>query len=528
MKTSQSPPGQRSRPLKVELTLDLVKRLRLGERPVGTNAHGKLIFEPNPTSKPYIVWDLSRAAPPGFGLKVAGRKTYVIRRKVRGTSIMPTVGNVADFLDIALARKKAAALALQMVESGLNPNDVARTASAADLTLGEALARYRGHLEVRTQRPAKPGTLKVIDKVVRKFVALGWENRRVRDLALDEIEKKFEQGKVHASANEQAFRWVTSAVNWCVQMEKLTANLQGRQSVLNVNPFVVLVQNGAYRSNSQIERERIEKAKRSPLGPTTTLGTFLEVAWSKRTINNAETGVHYLILMLLWGCRTSEHAACRWGELLDAVGPPGKGLLTTSHVWLRDDGEYGPYVFFHCTKNGLNHRLPIGPMTLNLLRQRQISAAREVAERGFGAKSRPFVFPARSRFAANGHYVDATDLLSRIRDEAAIARLTRHDLRRSFGAMMRSLGVDEGIKRRFFNHASVDVTDKYTEAEWALLRSEITRIEQAILVTAPNVYNALKPVEWPPLPAPDPHVCAPAAPRSGRPPSRAASTVADS
>jgi integrase len=174
-------------------------------------------------------------------------------------------------------------------------------------------------------------------------------------------------------------------------------------------------------------------------------------------------------------------------------------------------------VFFYNTKNGRDHRLPITPMALNLLRQRQKLAAEEVARRGFDARSRPFVFPAHSKFSSTGHYKDATDLLSRIRDEAEIVRVTRHDLRRSFGSVMRGLGVDEGIKKRFFNHASTDVTATYTEAEWALLRSEMERIEQAILVTAPNVYNALKPPTWPPLAAPDPHECKPAKPRSGRP-----------
>ena len=55
----------------------------------------------------YILWDSNRAAPPGFGVRVAGKKIDVIRRKVRGKSIMPTVGNFADFLRIEDARKKA-------------------------------------------------------------------------------------------------------------------------------------------------------------------------------------------------------------------------------------------------------------------------------------------------------------------------------------------------------------------------------------------------------------------------------------
>jgi hypothetical protein len=45
----------------------------------------------------------------------------------------------------------------------------------------------------------------------------------------------------------------------------------------------------------------------------------------------------------------------------------------------------------------------------------------------------------------------------------------------------------------------------------------MARIEQEILIKAPNVYNTLKPVDWPPIPAPAPHVCRPTKPRTGRP-----------
>ena len=231
--------------------------------------------------------------------------------------------------------------------------------------------------------------------------------------------------------------------------------------------------------------------------------------------------------MLRSGCRASGHAPCRWGALLPSSGAVGNDRITASHVWLEESGQYGPYVFFYRTKGGRSHRLPLGPMALELLRRRQLSAAAEVARRGFGVKARPFVFPARSKFSASGHYTDAKDLLRRIRDDAGIDRLTRHDLRRSFGTMMVTLDVHQGIRRRFFNHADADVTETYTKAEWDLLKSEMARIEQALLAKAPNVYNALKPVEWPPLPATEPIVCSPAKSRSGRPRRSAAESVGD-
>lgn len=296
-------------------------------------------------------------------------------------------------------------------------------------------------------------------------------------------------------------------------MEELDAAAGNRAPLLRANPFSVLVINKQFRSREQIEEQRKIGNKRNPLTPSASLGTFLEVAWPKRSVNDNETGVHYLILMLLWGCRQSEHAACEWQELLK----PDQ-LAVTSYVCLDENSPHGPHVFFHKTKNGKSHLMPIGPMALELLRRRQTSAAEEAARRGFSAKSRRFVFPARSRQSKTGHYSDATDLLDSLREEAGIERLTRHDLRRSFGSMLETLDVPKGIAKRFFNHADADVTDTYTKAEWALLRDWMGRVEQEILSRAPNVYNALKPTDWPMLAAPEPHVTRPPKPRPGRPP----------
>ena len=82
---------------------------------------------------------------------------------------------------------------------------------------------------------------------------------------------------------------------------------------------------------------------------------------------------------------------------------------------------------------------------------------------------------------------------------------------------METLNVPPGIRKYFFNHAKSDVTDIYSQAEWALLREWMTKLEQSILVKAPNVYNSLKLADWQPVPAPPPHVCRPPNPRKGRP-----------
>lgn len=505
---------------RAELNDNYCKLRKLGHPPVGYGAGGKLMFAekevPNPEG--YIVWDISRDAPPGFGLKVGKKKTYILRRKVLGKSMLSKVGNFADFDKIQDARAKAGELARTMVETGQNPNALARESSAAEVTLKQAMMAYRDHMTTRTVKPAKVETLKVYDRVMKRHGEWGWSNRKVREILDKEIIKKFGETKdATPTATEQAFRWPSRAIDWYIENEKIRAEAQNREPTLRGNPFRTLALNDHYRSKEMIDAEREEKGKRNPLRPTQDLGRFLEACWSKKDTNDNMTGIHYIMLMLLWGCRKSEHAGLVWGELLTEIGGVGVGRRSTSHVSLKDHPDWGPYVFFYKTKNGRNHRMPIPPMTLELLKRRQAVSAEEAMRRGFGGAARKFVFPARSKFSKTGHYMDATDLLDDLRQEIGVERLNRHDLRRSFGAVMTAIQVPDGIKSRFLNHAHANVTDIYTQAEWDLLREWMMKIEQSILVRAPNVYNSLKPAEWPPIPAPEPHVCRPPKARTGRP-----------
>ena len=500
---------------KLELDMKTILGLRLDRRPV-VGSDGKLAYEEGNTER-YIVYDTHRDAPPGFGVRVAGKKTFIVRRKVNGDSRMPTVGNVADFMGekspLAVARAKAARLATEIIATGKNPNAEARKLLAAEMTLGQVFERYLHYMKTRTQRPASKETVRVIERAGRKFEAIGWDKRKVRDIAPSEIVEQFKVLKdVAKAANEQAFRYANAAVAYGIARESLDAAAARRPPNLTFNPFSVLSLDDGYRTNRQKEEDIREKNKRNPLSRHGTLGKFIEVCWAKQHSNDNETGVHFLIFMLLWGCRKSEHADAEWFELVDK-----DKLSTTTHVKMADDPDYGPFISFYDTKGGKRHRLPLTPFAMNLLKIRQTSCAKELAHRGAGAKSRRFVFPARSPLSKTGHYSTPDDLRRAIMEEAGIEKLTNHDLRRSFGSIMEHLKITPKMQGIFLNHSHATVTDLYTAAEFSAMREEMERIEVAILSTAPNVYNALRPSSWPPLPAPEPHVCRPPKPRPGRP-----------
>ncbi len=512
--------------IRVNLTQDIVKRLTHDLKPAGVDEKGKLVFEPNVNGDIYTILDASQDAPKGFGVRVnRSKRVYFIQRRSGLKVVKTNIGDCAD-MTIQQARERAGKAAVTIKDTGKNPNAIARTIEERlqDFTLGKILEAHLNHCKTRGEKPIREGTIKCRERTRRRVSGLKWDNRIVSEIPLKEIQRVFEEGKIAPTGNEQDFRWITQAVNWKISKERIEAVAEKREPVVTENLFRILAIDNVYRSQSTLDRERENNGKRNPLQPSVNLGPFLEAAWSKRLTQNNASGINYIILMLLWGCRKSEHAKLQWGELLTP-----QQRKETSHVWLEDDGKEGPYVFFYDTKNHLDHKLPLGPFAMEILKRQQLIGTRLTERLGFGSGHRKWVFPAKNKMSKTGHYANPNELLDSIRDEAGVEVLNRHDLRRSFGSIMESLDVPKGVQKRFLNHKTrgeivvmvekeeEGVTRIYTKSEWTLLKDWMKRIEDFILAKAPNVYNALKPANVPPLPAPPPHICKPEKPRTGRP-----------
>ena len=493
--------------MKIELTLKLIRQLRVEKKPIGI-VGDRIVYQDNPSRSPYFLFDAASAAPTGFGIKVAEKLTFIVQRKVGGRTFRASLGSVAECFDkggLEAIRARAAAMGAEIVNKGVNPNTAARSASAAEMTLGDAFRDYENYLTTRQNRPAKPATIKVFRRAMRKFA--DWHDMKIRVLSMDDIEQRFMAGMDKATSNEQAFRTAFSVVRRAIEKETLAAAAAMREPRLTANPFSIIQLSGLYRTRDVIEQARTEAMVRNPLSPSDTLGKFLEALWAKRLSRQNKVGCDYLLLTLLTGARRSECSKLQWVELL--TEPERK---TASWV----DLEAGK-VFFYQTKNGQDHLLPLGPCAIELLRRRQEEAA-EMLETPEGTRAaRKWVFPARNRASKAGHYMDAQDLLSRIRDIAKIPILTRHDLRRSFGSILVDLEAPDRIAQRFMNHNQGQTHNLYTRPEWEKMVGWMVKIEEAILIRGPNVWNSLKPSEKSPLPAqPLPEVPADK-PRTGRP-----------
>lgn len=472
---------------KVPLNDTLVSKLSITRKPVIGNG-GKLSYIDNPDSKPYIVYDSASDSPIGFGVKVGAKsKTYIIQRRKDAKVIKAKVGAVKDFAlsgGIGGARDKAREMLKEVLQSGLNPNVARRHKLAGQLTLGEVFDRYVEGLQARAEKPTD-NTLKAI-KAARKRLA-SWENVPVAQLTSQDVMKRFnELAEKTRTAAEQTFRWCTTATNSVIKDELHEAQLHKREASLDYNPFTILQIKRVYRSREQLDQDYAAKGVRNPLSKEMSLGNFLNALWDRRPANR--TGCDYLLLLLLWGCRKSEHAGLMWKELLSP-----KEALASSWVDLKR-GE----VYFHKTKNRRPYRLPLTDAAREILKQRQEFLAERMDTEKMGER-RFFVFPAENRRSESGHYSDAGTLLDYIRGDAGIDQLTQHDFRRTFGRVAETLQLPELAIKRLMNHQADGITDRYTEPEWREMKKRLQRMEDAILATAPRVYNALKPSTKPPM-----------------------------
>lgn len=475
-----------------ELNLNLVRaELQIDKRPqvdtqgnIVTDSKGKVLFDANVSKSPYVVYDTSREAPRGFGIKVgATGKSFLIQVREGKRVIKSKIGNVRDFATLKDAYAKGFEFLKKIQDTGRNPNAIEREKEYTDLTLGEIFDEYTQHLQSR----AKPATANSIDalKKARARIVL-WKNRRVSELTSDEIKKKFLEIKAATpTAAEQTMRWAAAAINYKIKRLMLDASKKGVIPHLVVNPFNILHIEKMYRGRDELERAYREYNRRNPIS-SEQIGAFINTLWDKRGFKH--TACDYILCGLLWGCRKSEHRTLQWKELV-----PKSEHATTSWVDLKEK-----QVFFYKTKNGSDHLLPLTPFAYRLLQLRQEKLAEEFENnppfKGHSPKRRNFVFPAQNKTSKTGCYTDPKEMLESIMRDAGIEKVTPHDLRRTFGRVGESIGISETMIAKLLNHGNGSVTARYTQAEWQRLADALDRIQQSILANAPRVYNALKPV----------------------------------
>ena len=461
------------------LNQNFVLKLTIDQKPaIGKN--GQTAYEPNTTHTPYIVFDNHHDAPRGFGIKVSKtKKIYLVQRRVGSKVLKAKIGNVSDFYSIDAARNKAREFINVAHSTGRNPNAVAREKSAYEITLGEAFAQYRLHLNGRP-KPAKQNTITVFDKALDRLSC--WVNTKIKDISAKDILNKFDSiASPHRTAAEQTFRWANVSTKYAIEMERHNAAAQQRQSTLNYNPFEILKTNKKYRGRAALEDSYKAKGIRNPLSTKDTLGFWLNAIVGRRHINRR--GCDFLLLCTLWGTRKNEAADLKWRDQLS-----DEEAITSSWVDLEDR-----VVFFYDTKNRHDHSLPIADAAFEMLRQRKEDVKKSTSKNNY------WVFPAKSKNSKTGHYTDMKSIIKYVCNDAGIKHRGAHDLRRTFGRIAEELTSYAVVKRLLNHQETSDATSRYTDVEWGRLVEAMQRIELHVLATAPMVYNLLLTPKYQPL-----------------------------
>lgn len=468
--------------MKTTLNQAFVLKLDINQRPVA-EIDKRIVYENNVRRVEYSVTDNHRDAPVGFAVKItASSKTYQIQRKINGKLCKRKVGNVRDFQSIDEARQKAHEILKELTVQRNDPLGVQAKKSAEELTLGKAFDLYVSFLTNRST-PAKENTFKTISKARVKLK--DWELIQIRHLTAEMILTRFDTiAKNTRTTAEQCFRWVTAVIDYSIQLELHNANSQGRSPFITYNPCAILKITKKFRTTAQLESDYHKSGVRNPMSPDTEMGRWLNAIWDRRKKNR--TGGDYLIATTIWGNRKVEATELKWRNRISEI-------TARTSSWIDLDRRI---VFFFDTKNRRDHELPLTDCLLELFKQRY-----EITAEAY-EPHRIWVFPAETRKSkighlAKGHYSDMSSLLRYVKADAGITKLTIHDLRRTFGRIVEELGFPHSVTKRLLNHSTSDVTLRYTDPEWSRLIDYMQRVEDKILMFAPNVYNTLKPANKP-------------------------------
>lgn len=397
-----------------------------------------------------ILWD---KRVPGYGLRVtaAGAKAFVAQGRVRGRTVVVTIGKFGAYTEDQ-ARKRAQSL-LQQMREGIDPRDVRRTEEAEKVTLREVMQSYLD----------RPGKLTESTRVeIRRHITVAlasWADKPVADITEEMVRKRYREYATTGLHGDRkggspgqasiAFGTLRALINYASRQYKRSDG----SGIITSNPV------DALNDDWMPIRPRTGYIPAAKIGAVwhvlSARGAELEsnVArgdgrFDPHDIENL-TSMELVKFLLLTGARLMEAAALRWEN------------VNLDEAW------------WHIP-NPKNHNpvwLPLSTQAIALLKTRKDRRGDGVGVRGSSA----FVFPTKSKA---GHIHDPRAALQRI-EEAAGYRPIAHDLRRTFV----TIGVAE-LKLDFYkvelltNHVPKGVTARhYLETKrLQYLQPEVQRI----------------------------------------------------
>ena len=405
---------------------------------------------PDPSGNQMLYWDTDLR---GFGVRASGKtsdKSYVVQRAINGNTRRITIGPT-NVLTLADARNRAQGY-LGDFARGIDP----KAKKAASATLGDVLSDYlsaRKDLRLRTResyRATLEGHLK------------NWVDRPLASISRDMVERHHVAIANEVAAREQvkaardATRWearakAAAAKGWMdaaanhrqrAAMAKKRETNSGEVAANNAMKVLRALWNHAADREPDIGANPVRLKKLwYPVAPRTGhLGSEdLPKFYKAVTELKNAVGRDYLLMLLFCGLRRREAAALRWADV----------NLTARTLRIPQ------------TKSGRPLTLPLSDFVNDML----------VARRALG--NAEFVFPAASK---SGHLEEPKFFLAQVA-KAGGARVSVHDLRRSYITVAESCDISPFALRALVNHSlGKDVTSGYIQMSVERLREPAQRV----------------------------------------------------
>lgn len=390
------------------------------------------------------------AEQPGLGLRVtAGSKSFIFQGKLAGRVIRMTLGDVQT-LTLSEARDKAAELRA-IIRAGRDPRVVRAEVTAADLAKRaqteietrpamELWCEYMQHCSTRQKRPWSPRTLldherltdpggkpktrgrkKGEGKTTQKGPLFDILQLPVVKIDAKTVEAWLKQNRHRPAVAEFGYVRLRAFVRWCA-----------RQGAYKGLPIAEAFTDDNVREQVPDLAARTDRLSRKDLAPW-----FEAVLALKNPVHAA-----YLQITLLTGCRRGELAPLRWGAVDFRNGA------------IRLSGKSGSRVipmppYIRCLLEGLRQRNEAGPRVVGIDGKRP------------EWKPSPFVFPSPT--AESGYIEEPRYSHGKALEAAGVPHVSIHGLRRTFGSMSDSQGVDLpfGVVLQIQGHAPKGTAERH-------------------------------------------------------------------
>jgi integrase len=327
----------------------------------------------------------------GFGLRVTptGKVSFIVQGRVGGSGkeARLTIGTYGVFTPDQA--RDVAREHLRSMRLGVDPRDVRRQDEAAKVTLREVADAYF----------ARPGMLKESTKTeMERHVAKvfqHWCGKPIASITSADCRKRYEE--LAAKGLRGTGPAPTQAIIAMVTLRTLINFAMNEFKQLNGKPII------EHNPVAILKRDLRPSPPRTRHIDRRSIGKFWNLLTQARTTaknRDALAGIDLVRFLMLTGARRNEGAALTWDRVSIDDNDP------TNCWWHIPD-----------PKNRNPVWLPLSSQAVAVIRSRS------------SVKDNPYVFASRSRA---GHILDTRAPLEQLSKKIGMARLSAHDLRRTF------------------------------------------------------------------------------------------------